>query len=273
MSTNDFAKRILRDCKCRGRSRACLAVLACTVITECADTAAPTATTRPTTTTRPAPPRTEEKRAARLQMVARQLAGRDIRDARVLQAMRDVPRHWFVPSGLQSAAYDDTPLPIGFSQTISQPYIVAFMTQLAEVRPGDKVLEIGTGSGYQAAVLSELTDRVFTIEIVEPLAKATIQTLKERGYGAIKPRIGDGFRGWPEEAPFDAIIVTCAPDEIPPPLLEQLAIGGRLVIPVGAGAFGQELLVATKSQDGKIERHSVLPVTFVPMTGEANKGK
>lgn len=217
----------------------------------------------------PAPPRTDELREQRHRMVAQQIAARGVRDSRVLRAMRDVPRHWFVPRGLRSRAYDDGPLPIGHDQTISQPYVVALMTELLAVKPGDKVLEIGTGSGYQAAVLSELTAHVFTIEIVEPLAKQTIDLLREKGYAMIQARIGDGFRGWPEEAPFDAIIVTCAAPRPPPALVEQLRVGGRMVIPVDTDLWGQDLLVMTKKADGTLDRRNVAPVAFVPMTGEA----
>ena len=204
-------------------------------------------------------------------MVRQQLAGRGIRDPRVLAAMTDVPRHWFVPDRLASHAYDDSPLPIGFDQTISQPYIVALMTELIELRPGEKVLEIGTGSGYQAAVLSELTPHVFTIEIVEPLARRTIALLEQKGYRTIRVRIGDGFRGWPEEAPFDAIMVTCGAPRPPPALLEQLRRGGRMCIPVDQAGLGQELVLIRKAADGSLHETSVLPVAFVPMTGEAQK--
>ena len=204
-------------------------------------------------------------------MVDQQLAARGIADPRVLDAMRNVPRHWFVPADQASRAYDDAPLPIGFDQTISQPYIVALMTELLAVRPGDKILEIGTGSGYQAAVLAELTPHVFTIEIVEQLARRTIELLKDKHYDTVQARIGDGFRGWPEQAPFDGIIVTCAAPQPPQPLIDQLRAGGRLVIPVGRGHWGQELLVLTKRPDGGLASRVVAPVAFVPMTGEAQK--
>jgi protein-L-isoaspartate(D-aspartate) O-methyltransferase len=202
-------------------------------------------------------------------MVARQIARRGVRDRLVLAAMRNVPRHWFVPAGQARNAYADRPLPIGYGQTISQPYIVALMTELLRVEPGQKVLEIGTGSGYQAAVLAELTDQVFTIEIVARLARRTIKLLEEKGYRTIRTRIGDGYRGWPEQAPFDAIIVTCAPESPPPPLVEQLAVGGRMCIPVGSQWGGQELIVLQKRSDGTLGRHTVERVRFVPMTGEA----
>ncbi len=219
----------------------------------------------------PGPPRTDERQADRHAMVSKQIAARGVRDANVLAAMRNVPRHWFVPANQSTRAYTDRPLPIGHGQTISQPFIVAKMTELLELKPGEKVLEIGTGSGYQAAVLAELTDKVFTIEIVEPLAKQTIQLLRKRGYERIQTRIGDGYRGWPGEAPFDAIIVTCAPDNVPKPLTEQLAIGGRLCIPVGSGWMAQELIVLEKQSDGRLTRRRVCPVRFVPMTGEAEE--
>ncbi len=202
-------------------------------------------------------------------MVSRQIEGRGLSVPAVTRAMLRVPRHWFVPPEYQTAAYEDRPLPIGFGQTISQPYIVAKMTELLALERGDKVLEIGTGSGYQAAVLSEITDHVYTIEIVEPLARRTQRVLDERDYKGIHTRIGDGYRGWPEAAPFDAIIVTCAPENVPPLLVEQLAIGGRMCIPIGEQPYGQELIVMTKEQDGRLGRRSVFPVSFVPMTGEA----
>jgi protein-L-isoaspartate(D-aspartate) O-methyltransferase len=209
--------------------------------------------------------RAEAERAA---MVAEQLAARDVRDERVLAALREVPRHLFVPEALRGRAYEDRPLPIGEGQTISQPYVVAFMTQAAEVGPGDKVLEIGTGSGYQAAVLAELAREVYSIEIVEPLAVRAKAALEAAGYDRLHLRTGDGYRGWPEAAPFDAILVTAAPEEVPQPLVDQLAVGGRLVIPVGS--WEQELLVIERTPSG-IERRSILPVRFVPMTGEAQR--
>ena len=208
--------------------------------------------------------------AAREQMVAHQIAARGVADARVLAAMRAVPRHLFVPAGSEDEAYDDRPVPIGHGQTISQPYIVAFMTELAEVKPTHRVLEIGTGSGYQAAVLSRLAASVYTIEIVEPLGKAAEARLKELGYANVFVRIGDGYLGWPEKAPFDGIIVTCAPDKIPQPLIDQLAEGGRMVIPVGTRL--QELVLVEK-KEGKITQKNVAPVLFVPMTGEGVKRK
>ena len=228
------------------------------------------ATTRRATTL-PALPRTRERAAERHRMVARQIARRGIRNERVLAAMRNVPRHWFVTERNTRRAYDDSPLPIGHGQTISQPYIVALMTELLDLAPGNKVLEIGTGSGYQAAVLAELTDEVYTIEIVEPLARRTVGLFDRRGYHTIHTRIGDGYRGWPDQAPFDAIIVTCAPEEPPPALVEQLAIGGRMCIPVGAQWGDQQLILLRKRPDGTLERRRIEWVRFVPMTGEARE--
>jgi len=200
-------------------------------------------------------------------MVRQQLTapGRDITNARVLAAMGKVPRHELVPAALQAQAYGDYPLPIGFEQTISQPFIVAFMTEKLEPKTTDKVLEIGTGSGYQAAVLAELVCEVYTIEIVEPLARRAEADLKRLGYTNIFVRAGDGYKGWPEAAPFDAVIVTCAPEHVPQPLVEQLKAGGRMIIPVGP-AGNQELYLLSKKGD-KVERRAVLPVRFVPMTG------
>jgi protein-L-isoaspartate(D-aspartate) O-methyltransferase len=201
-------------------------------------------------------------------MVHSQIVTRGVADTQVLDAMRRVPRHRFVPRSLESAAYSDRPLPIGFQQTISQPYIVALMTELIRPQPDMKVLEIGTGSGYQAALLAECTREVYTIEIVPDLAERSTALLTELGYANIHTRTGDGFHGWAEEAPFDAIVVTAAPAEIPQPLLDQLAPGGRLVIPVGTRP--QELIVVERTADG-FTRRSVIPVRFVPMTGTAEK--
>jgi protein-L-isoaspartate(D-aspartate) O-methyltransferase len=207
----------------------------------------------------------DEYKSLRLAMVERQIEARGIADARVLAAMRRVPRHEFVPESWHDAAYEDRPLPIGHSQTISQPFIVAAMTELARISPGSRVLEVGTGSGYQAAVVHEVAGSVYTIEIIEPLVERASKTLGRLGYTAAQVRHGDGYRGWPEEAPFDAIIVTAAPVEVPQPLLDQLVMGGRLVIPVGD--WYQQLEVHTKTPDGiAVER--VFPVRFVPMTGE-----
>lgn len=204
--------------------------------------------------------------AQRRAMVARQIAARGVTDERVLAAMRKVPRHEFVPPEVRSAAYEDRPLPIGEGQTISQPYIVGLMTALLEVHEGDKVLEIGTGSGYQAAVLAELTPNVYTIEILPTLAKRAEETLRRLGYNSVRVRTGDGYLGWPEEAPFDGIIVTCAPEEVPQALKDQLAEGGRMVIPVGA-ENGIQTLYVLRKRGGKIEQKAVIPVQFVPMVG------
>jgi protein-L-isoaspartate(D-aspartate) O-methyltransferase len=203
-------------------------------------------------------------RQSRQTMVARQLQSRDITDPRVLVAMGKVPRHRFVPEALASQAYEDHPLPIGSKQTISQPYIVALMTQWAEVHPGDKVLEVGTGSGYQAAVLAELTDRVFTIELLPELANQAAQRLKDLGYGRVRVKSGDGYQGWPEEAPFDAILVTAAPPQVPQALEAQLKEGGRLVIPV-EGSYGDQTLVRFRKIKGNLVKEASLPVRFVPL--------
>jgi protein-L-isoaspartate(D-aspartate) O-methyltransferase len=208
--------------------------------------------------------------AARHGMVATQIEARGVRDPRVLDALRRVERHRFVPDWLRDHAYEDRPLAIGHDQTISQPYVVALMTELARVKPGARVLEIGTGSGYQAAVLSVLAGQVYTIEIVEPLARQASARLEALGYRNVTVRAGDGYRGWPERAPFDAILVTAAPPEIPQPLLDQLAVGGRLVAPVGEG--DQELVVVERTKAGNL-RQRIIPVRFVPMTGEAQRQK
>jgi len=201
---------------------------------------------------------------ARQVMVARQLQRRDITDPRVLIAMGTVPRHRFVPGALASQAYGDHPLPIGGGQTISQPYIVALMTQWAEVAPGDKVLEVGTGSGYQAAVLAELTDQVWSIELLPELARRAAARLQELGYGRVRVRCGDGYRGWPEAAPFDAILVTAAAPQVPPALAAQLKEGGRLVIPLGA-PYGAQTLVRYRQVQGKLVEETSLAVRFVPL--------
>jgi len=208
----------------------------------------------------------------RRQMVAEQLAGRDITDRRVLDVMERVPRHLFVPPPYRDQSYEDYPLPIGDDQTISQPYIVALMTQSLALQGGEKVLEIGTGSGYQAAVLAELKARVFTIEINAQLAEKAAQTLRGLNYRHIQVKSGDGFFGWPEEAPFDGIIVTCASPRIPPPLVEQLKEGGRLILPLGDARPFQVLTLATKT-GGKLRTREISGVRFVPMTGEAQKKK
>ena len=199
----------------------------------------------------------------RHQMVRTQIESRDVSDPAVLAAMRKVPRHLFVPVQLQGEAYADGPLPIGYSQTISQPYIVAYMSELLRVSRAHKVLEIGTGSGYQAAVLGELAGRVLTIEIVPELGERARALLQQLGYGNVQVRVGDGYLGWPEEAPFDRIMVTAAPDHVPPPLVDQLAVGGILVLPVGT--WHQEIVVITKTREGTTVRHTI-PVRFVPLT-------
>ena len=207
---------------------------------------------------------------ARSRMVQADLKGRDITDEKVLSAMGRVPRHLFVDKHLREAAYNDHPLPIGEGQTISQPYIVALMTQSLNLKPTDKVLEIGTGSGYQAAVLAELVDRVYSIEIDKKLADRASKTLKELGYKKVQVKQGDGFFGWPEHAPFDAVMVTCAPERIPDPLIQQLKDGGRLIIPVGSTFFHQTLTLLTRVK-GENRMKNIIPVRFVPMTGEAEK--
>jgi protein-L-isoaspartate(D-aspartate) O-methyltransferase len=184
----------------------------------------------------------------------------------VMNAMGKVPRHLFVPPLQRAFAYDNRPLPIGYGQTISQPYIVALMSELLDLKPGERVLEIGTGSGYQAAVLAEMGAEVYTIEIVEPVGLAGAQALREAGYGAVKTRVGDGYAGWPEAAPFDAVIVTAAPPEIPAPLVAQLKTGGRIVVPVGAQHETQQLMVGIKRADGTLEQRRTIPVRFVPLT-------
>ena len=220
-------------------------------------------------TTNPA----DEARFARerADMVRTQLAERDITNKLVLEAMLRVPRHRFVLPKWEPRAYADSPLPINAGQTISQPYIVALMTQLADPGPGDRVLDIGTGSGYQAAVLAELGADVASIEIVPELAAEAKQRLVELKYDKVVVRAGDGYRGWPEKAPFQAIILAAAAPQIPKPLIDQLAPGGRLVIPVGDEDGLQELLVVTKQPDGSVARKTVAPVAFVPMTGEVRE--
>jgi len=203
--------------------------------------------------------------ALRGRMVTEQIQGRDVANPRVLAALRKVPRHRFVPEPLRAAAYEDHPLPIGEGQTISQPYIVGIMSELMRLTGSERVLEVGTGSGYQAAVLAELAREVYSVEILEPLARQAAATLRELGYAGIVVRAGDGYLGWPEAAPFDAVMVTAAPDHIPQPLIDQLKVGGRLVIPVGG--YFQELLQCVKKPQG-LECRSVIPVRFVPLTGE-----
>lgn len=205
----------------------------------------------------------------RLRMVKSQIAARGVKDSLVLAAMRKVPRHLFVPDNLQDSAYDDSPLPIGHGQTISQPYIVAFMTECLRLKGGERVLEVGTGSGYQAAVLAEIVDSVYSIEIVDALAAEAKERLQRLGYKNVSVRQGDGYCGWPDRAPFDAIIVTAAPDHVPQPLVDQLKIGGRMIIPVGS--IYQELVLISKEDQRRVKEEAVLPVRFVPMTGEAER--
>jgi protein-L-isoaspartate(D-aspartate) O-methyltransferase len=221
----------------------------------------------------------EEERRLMLQTIiehTRVLAseiGRARLSERVLQAMRRVPRDRFVPAALADQAFSDRPLPIGEGQTISQPFIVALMTDLIEPQPHFRVLEVGTGSGYQAAVLAECVAEVYTIEIVESLARRARQVLDDLGYRTVHTRIGDGYAGWPEAAPFHGIVVTAAPDHVPPALVEQLAPGGRLVVPVGPQFGGQDLLLVHKGTDGTTVTRRTLSVRFVPLTGEAQRGR
>ncbi len=203
--------------------------------------------------------------AARTEMVREQLLARDITNSNVLDAMRRVPRHRFVPASEQRHAYRDTPLPLSHGQTISQPYIVALMTQLVRPRASDRVLGVGTGSGYQAAVLAELVEHVYTIEIEADLARTSAERLRELGYDSVTVRHGDGFVGWPEHAPFDIIVATAAPEEVPQPLLDQLDAGGRMVVPVGPTHSVQELRLIEKDDAGNVRTRTIAPVRFVPM--------
>lgn len=223
---------------------------------------------------RSAPPASNESAEVRDRMVTRTIErpwdGRTrVKDSKVLAAMRTVPRHVFVPPNMRRQAYADSPLPIGHGQTISQPYIVALMTELLALTPESKVLEIGTGSGYQAAVLAHLTPHVYSIEIIKPLAERAGKTLRQQGYAEVKTRRGDGYFGWKEKAPFDAIIVTCAAGHLPPPLWEQLKPGGRIVIPIGGPHELQRLVLVTKTADGKRRSKTVTAVRFVPLTRDA----
>jgi len=204
-------------------------------------------------------------------MVEQQLKARDIKDERVLAAMGKVPREAFVPPESRAFSYEDGPLPIGYDQTISQPYIVAFMTEQLRLKPSDRVLEIGTGSGYQAAILAELASEIYSVEIVEPLARAAEATLQRLGYTNVHLKIGDGYKGWPDAAPFEAIIVTCASDKVPQPLIDQLKDSGRMIIPVGE-RFAQQLYLLEK-KNGQLKESATLPVRFVPMAREALKPK
>jgi len=204
-------------------------------------------------------------------MVRWQIEARDVRDPNVLKAMRSVPRHAFVPMGLRSEAYADQPLPIGHAQTISQPYVVAFMTEALRLNGDSVVLEIGTGSGYQAAVAAEIAKEVCTIEIVEPLARSAAQLLDDLGYTNVHVKAGDGYYGWPEKGPFDAIIGTAAAERIPPSLVQQLKNGGRMILPVVSELGFQYLILLTKDEQGEIHQEKVMPVLFVPMTGEIQR--
>ena len=231
--------------------------------------------TRPAWST-PVPAASAERVEERESMVKNQIAhspdGRTrVGDKNVLKAMRVVPRHVFVPEARRRQAYRDSPLPIGHGQTISQPYIVAMMTELLDLDENTRVLEIGTGSGYQAAVLAQLTPHVYTVEIIEPLAERAHRTLAAQGYDSVRTRYADGYLGWPEHAPFDVIIVTCAAGHVPLPLWEQLAPGGRIVIPIGGPYEVQRLIVVTKQTDGTRRSRTVMPVRFVPMTGKAKR--
>ncbi len=218
-------------------------------------------------------PRFEARKEERLAMVRTQMARRGIKDEDVLEAMRQVPRHRFVPDDQRKYAHADRPLPIGQGQTVSQPYIVAFMTDLLDVEAGDKVLEIGTGSAYQAAVLSELTPYVYSIEIIRTLARQAGERLDGLGYRTVQTKRADGYYGWEEHAPFDAIIVTAAAGHVPPPLVKQLKAGGKMVIPVGGVYETQHLVVVSKDEDGRVRSRSVLAVLFVPMTGRAQRAE
>jgi len=212
-------------------------------------------------------PEEQVQKEKRLRMVETQIKARGVRNERVLEAMRKVPRHKFVPARQLRAAYDDRPLPIGHGQTISQPYIVAFMTELLEPKPDHKVLEVGTGSGYQAAVLAELVSKVYTIEIIKALGEPAKERLEKLGYENVKVKVADGYHGWEEHAPFDSIIVTCAASHVPPPLIKQLKPGGRMCIPVGTVFGPQHLYIIVKQKDGSVKSKSVLPVRFVPLVG------
>lgn len=214
-------------------------------------------------------PRFEERKEDREELVQTGVIAKGIRDEGVIEAMRHVPRHKFVAEAQQGQAYQNNPLPIGHGQTISQPYIVAYMAEMLEIEPGDKVLEIGTGSGYHAAVLSELTPYIFSIEIVEPLGRQVADRYEQLGYHTIETKIADGYYGWEEHAPYDKIIVTAASGHIPSPLIEQLKPGGVMAIPIGGAYQTQTLMKVTKREEGDVRTERLLPVRFVPMTGAA----
>lgn len=216
-----------------------------------------------------AAPAQDDRAEARARMVEEQIAARGVRQPEVLEALREVPRHLFVPDRLRDQAYEDRPLPIEYDQTISQPYMVALMTELLELSGEEKVLEIGTGSGYHSAVLSRVADEVYSIEIIEHLAHRAEVRLRHLGYGNVHIKVGDGYGGWPAYAPFDAIILTAAPPRLPQPLLDQLKVGGRMVVPVGD--YFQDLSLITKNPDGTFTNRRIAPVRFVPMTGEVQE--
>jgi protein-L-isoaspartate(D-aspartate) O-methyltransferase len=220
--------------------------------------------------TRSSSPVVDEERFAsmRKSMVDKQIKRRGVRDKDVLDAMLSVPRHFFVPEKSMYRAYDDSPLPIGYGQTISQPYIVAYMTEILDLDRDSVVLEVGTGSGYQAAILSVLVKKVYTIEIISDLAESAAERLQRLEYANIEVKDGDGYYGWPEHAPFDAIIVTAAAGHVPPPLMEQLKNGGRMIIPVGGAFMTQSLVLVTKDEKGNITTQNMMPVIFVPLTGD-----
>ena len=209
----------------------------------------------------------DDFRKQRLSMVQDQIVERGVKDRSVIEAMMAVPRHKFVSENYQSRAYDDSPLPIGYGQTISQPYIVAYMTEVLNLNKNSRVLEVGTGSGYQAAILSPIVKQVYTIEIIPELAKSAAVLLKDLGYRNVEAAIGDGYYGWNKYAPFDAIIVTAAAGHIPPPLVGQLKNNGKMVIPVGGSFLVQNLILVTKDKDGNVTTRNLMPVRFVPLTG------
>lgn len=244
-----------------------LALLGLLSIGSCDWTAQQSSSDKPNNSGESAETEMDDYEQHRKRMISRHLAARDITDDRVLKAMESVPRHLFVPAHLRDQAYRDSPLPIGSGQTISQPYIVALMTQLAQPQPGDIALDVGTGSGYQAAVLAELVEQVFSIEIVQPLADEAAKRLAQLGYDDVQVRHGDGYEGWKSEAPFDLIVLAAAPDHVPPELIKQLAGGGRMVLPVGDRY--QKLIVLEKDDEGNVTRKEIAPVRFVPMTGKA----